>query len=118
MSDETSKAREKSLKNLKPVRSENEAREKGKKGGIKSGEVRRAKKTMREIADYLMEKEETNEQGELITIKEAAMAAAVKKALGGDIKALEFIRDTIGEKPIEQHSIMQIEPPVIIDDIE
>ena len=37
--------------NLKPP-STSEARERGRKGGKKSGEVRRAKKTMKEMLDY------------------------------------------------------------------
>lgn len=39
---------------IKPIRSVSEAREKGRKGGIRSGEVRRQKKIMSMIfADYL-----------------------------------------------------------------
>ena len=34
--------------NLKPIRTKSEAREKGKKGGKKSGEVRAQRKTLRE----------------------------------------------------------------------
>lgn len=45
------------IDNLKPpIRSADEAREKGKKGGIKSGESRRQKKSMREQAQFLMQK--------------------------------------------------------------
>ena len=39
---------------LKPVRTKEEARERGRNGGIKSGEARRAKKNMRETAKALM----------------------------------------------------------------
>jgi hypothetical protein len=42
-------------KNLKPISSVEEAREKGRKGGIKSAEVRREKKLMSQIyAEFLM----------------------------------------------------------------
>ena len=41
-------------RNLNPVRSENEAREKGKKGGIASGEARRKKKTIRETLEMML----------------------------------------------------------------
>lgn len=41
-------------KDLKPVRTKEEAKERGRNGGIRSGEVRRAKKTMRETAKALM----------------------------------------------------------------
>ena len=40
--------------NLQPVQSESEAREKGRNGGIASGEARRRKKTMREALEMLM----------------------------------------------------------------
>lgn len=94
-----------SNENLKPIRSKDEAREKGKKGGKKSGEVRRAKKTMRELLDYLLEKEITNKKGEKATTKEAILVAAIKKAIAGDIKALQFIRDTIGEMPVVKQEV-------------
>ena len=89
--------------NLKPFDS-NQSREQakinGRKGGIKSGEARRKKKTMREMLDYLLEKEVTNTKtGEKATTLEAVMTACIKKAIAGDIKAAEFIRDTIGQKP-------------------
>lgn len=44
-------------KGLKPVRTKEEAKARGRNGGIKSGEVRRAKKSMRETAKALMSME-------------------------------------------------------------
>lgn len=89
--------------NLKPVtqRSKAEAREISRKGGIKSGEARRAKKTMREMLKYLLEQDITNKAGEKKSTLEAIMVAQLKQALKGDTKAVSFIRDTIGEKPID-----------------
>ena len=40
--------------NLKPVRSENEARELGKNGGIASGRARREKKALRETMEEML----------------------------------------------------------------
>lgn len=60
------------------------------------------KKTMREMLDYLLSKEITNKNGEKATTLEAVMVATIKKALTGDTRATEFIRDTIGQKPIEK----------------
>lgn len=85
--------------NLKPIRTEKEARQKGQNGGKKSGEVRRAKKTMKAMLDYLLEKEITNKNGEKATTLEAIMVQAIKQSLNGNIRALEFIRDTIGQNP-------------------
>jgi len=41
--------------NLIPIRTESEAREKGSKGGKKSGESRRRKKSMKQVMDMLLE---------------------------------------------------------------
>jgi hypothetical protein len=41
------------------------------------------------------------------------IAAILKKALKGDTKAFEIIRDTIGEKPAERISLAQIDQDTI-----
>lgn len=105
--------------NLRPFdsnQSREEAKKNGRKGGKKSGEVRRQKKTMREMLDYLLSKELTNKQGEKATTLEAVMVATIKKALTGDTRAAEFIRDTLGEKPVEKQEV-KINPVTIKDDI-
>lgn len=68
------------------------------KGGKKSGEVRRTKKTMKEMLNYLLEKEIENKKGEKATTLEAISVSMIKQALSGNVKAFEIIRDTIGEK--------------------
>ncbi len=83
--------------NLKPVRSKNEARERGKKGGIKSGEVRAKKKTLKEELILLLETKTENK-----TMKEKISLSLIQEALKGNVKAFETIRDTIGERPKEQ----------------
>ena len=91
--------------NLRPFdsnQSREEAKKNGRKGGKKSGEVRRQKKTMREMLDYLLEKELTNKNGEKATTLEAMMTAMIKQGLNGNVKAVEFIRDTTGQKPTEK----------------
>jgi hypothetical protein len=67
--------------------------EEAKKGGIKSGEARRARKTLKET--LLLMLEEGNTQND-ITL------ALLQKALNGDTKAYEVIRDTVGEKPTDK----------------
>lgn len=92
--------------NLKIPTSE-EARKNGKKGGIKSGEVRRARKTLKQELLLLLSSNDTQNKVSL---------ALIKKALEGDTKAFEVIRDTIGEKPKDvQELTMNV--PVIKDDI-
>ena len=74
-------------------RTPQELREMTRKGGIRSGEVRRARKTLAEELLALLSKGDTQERMSL---------AQLEKALKGDTKAYEVIRDTIGEKPTEK----------------
>ncbi len=99
-------------KNLKPIRSENEAREKGRKGGKKSGETRRARKTLREELLMLLEAGDTQNKISIAMINEAAK---------GNVKAYLAIRDTVGEKPIDKAEIIDssnYDPTVFISETE
>ena len=77
-----------------------EAREKGKKGGKKSGETRAKKKTLKEELITLLETKIDNK-----TMQEKISFSLIQEALGGNVKAFETIRDTIGEKPKENVNI-------------
>ena len=88
-------------KNLR-VPTSSEARENGKKGGIASGEARRAKKSLREAMQILMDADLTGKDGKTMTGTEAMAAKAFQAALKGDWKAWELVRDTAGQKPIEK----------------
>lgn len=79
--------------NLRPVRTKEEARKRGKIGGIKSGEARRKRKTLKEELLLLLSNKDTQKK---ISI------AIIEQAKTGNIKAYETIRDTIGEKPIDK----------------
>lgn len=70
-----------------------EAREIGKKGGKKSAEARKARKTLKEELLLLLSQGNTQEKISL---------ALIQKALNGDTKAFEVIRDSIGEKQVEK----------------
>lgn len=87
--------------NLKVPTSE-QARINGAKGGKKKAENMAKRKTMREMLDYLLEKELTSKNGEKATTLEAMMTAMIKQGLNGNVKAVEFIRDTTGQKPTEK----------------
>ena len=88
--------------NLKPVtkRTKNEAREISKKGGIRSGESRRERKKLKEELLLLLSENDNNRKMSL---------AILRRAMDGDTKAFEIIRDTIGEKPKEQIESTNIE---------
>lgn len=78
-----------------------EQREITSKGGKASVEARRKRKTLREELLLLLE---TNNYNEKISL------AMIKKALKGDTKAFNTIRDTIGEKPVEKLEVEQEKP--------
>ena len=87
-------------KNLKPIRTKSEAREKGKKGGIKSGKVRAQRKTLKDELLALLEVKVENK-----TIQEKISFSLIQEAFSGNVKAFETIRDTIGEKPQDKVNI-------------
>ena len=47
-----------------------------------------------------MKNKETGEKNDV-----AITSAMIRKALAGDVKAFESIRDTVGEKPVEKQEI-------------
>ena len=44
-------------------------------------------------------------KGKNLTVGQALVLAQVKKAMTGDTRALEFLRDTMGEKPTNKQEI-------------
>ena len=92
--------------NLRPVSSKEEARERGRKGGLASGEARRKRKTLKEELLLMLSEGET---------QQSVTLALIEKAMSGDTKAFEVIRDTIGEKPVDKVMIADVEPSVIAE---
>jgi hypothetical protein len=82
------------MSNLIPLnkRTKDEQRKIACAGGKASGKIRAAKKQMRDILEYLMDKKTA--EG---TYREQVCLALVQKALTGDVRAFETIRDTLGE---------------------
>ena len=97
------------------VPTSSEARENGKKGGIASGEARRAKKSLREAMQILMDADLTGKDGKTMTGTEAMAAKAFQAALKGDWKAWELVRDTSGQKPVDKVMVADVEPTVIAE---
>ena len=90
--------------------------ENGRKGGKKSGERKREKKEMKELLLDILNmniksgkaedfKNLADSKGKNITVNQALILAQVKKAMSGDTRAMEFIRDTAGMKPAEKREI-------------
>ena len=112
------------IENLKPIEtlSKEEAKKRGSKGGKASVKARRERKTMRTQLEMLLQlpisdkniKKEIENLGvnEIEIDNQMAMTIALyQEALKGNTKAYELIRDTIGEKPIEQ--VQNLNPPII-----
>ncbi len=87
-----------------------DARSRGANGGKKSGETRRKKKAMREVANMILglkvDRDDVREvcaalgiDDDEATVQFISLMAIANNAMQGDIKALEFLRDTAGEKP-------------------
>ena len=94
-------------------RTSEELREMTRKGGIKSGESRRRKKTMREALELLMYKTELPEQTKQMLKAEGVneddfnhqmviTRSLIAKAESGDVQAYNAICAMIGEKPAEK----------------
>ena len=87
------------------------------KGGKRSAEVRREKRELRKALEFLMEQEITDKKGNTKTGTEAMALAVFQKALKGDIKAFEVVRDTVGQKPIEKVQVAEVDQATI-DEVE
>ena len=73
----------------------------------KANETKARRRTFREEFEIELAAAVTDKNGYMTTTKNALTKTAVQKALRGDMRALEFIRDTIGEKPTETIALIQ-----------
>jgi hypothetical protein len=92
------------------------------KAGKASAKKRQQNKTFKEIINKFLDGQVSDERlkqqmiefgfaDKEVSNKSCAVFALWKEAIKGNTKAFELMRDTIGEKPIEQ--IQNINPPVI-----
>lgn len=97
-------------------------RENARRAGKASAKKRQQNKTFKEIINKFLDEQVTNEElkqqmvnfgfvDDEVSNKSCAVFALWKEAIKGNTKAFELLRDTVGEKPIEQ--IQNINPPVI-----
>lgn len=113
------------IDNLVPFteRTEKEQREIARLGGIKSGEVRRARKTAREILQEMLQRQLSDGQiddilgtsksllGEDKTAYAVINAKMIQVAAAGDTKAYNAVRDTVGDAPVQEQRIENINTP-------
>lgn len=96
-------ANEKNLKKFKKGDvSHEEAVRRGSLGGKARAKKIKERKTLKEMLEILLDKEITNNKGETATTLEAISVSLIKKAMSGDVRAFEVLRDTIGQKPTDK----------------
>ena len=106
-------------RNLIPVRSTEEARERGRNGGRASGEARRRKKSLREAAELYLSLPVSDKRAwnklakdgvdpEDVDNQMAIIAGLSIKAAKGDAKAAKVLFDLIGDQNREEDEVKVI----------
>lgn len=88
-----------------PFQPGEQAREAGRKGGLKSAAKRAARKTLREELEILLSQDIHDKNGRTMNTQTAMSTSIIKAALNGSVRAFEVIRDTVGEKPVENVTV-------------
>ena len=96
--------------------------EEASKGGKKSAEVRRQRRDIKRAAEAILEeiytmKDKTTGEKKELSGAEAIILKQFEKALKGDSKAFELIRDSSGQKPVDKVMVAEVEQSVI-DEVE
>lgn len=115
------------------VPSSDKARINGRKGGIASAKAKRERKAMRETLEILLnmpikggraaEVEDIRNfadlKGKNVSVQDALLLSMIQRALKGNVKAAEYVRDTIGENPIQkvEADVRNIVPIIGGDDL-
>ena len=111
-------ANDENLKTFTPK----EARENGRKGGFASGEARKKKKQLKELAEVILDNKIKNEaviedmkdkfpelNVEDITYGLMLLLKQYERAKDGDPKAFELLRDTSGQRPVEKQEVTNLD---------
>ena len=102
--------------NLVPIQSTEEARERGRKGGIASGVSRRRKRSLREAADLYLSLPVANRRKWNAIAKEgvdpedvdnqmAMIIGLTQAAIGGDAKAAKLLFELVGDQSGENDEV-------------
>ncbi len=87
--------------------------EEASKGGKASAEARRKKRDIRQAIEILLETDIKDKSGKTLSGAEAIAVAQFKKALKGDTRAFEVLRDSAGQKPVEKVMVAEVDNEVI-----
>lgn len=117
--------------NLIPIKtlSNEEAKARGAKGGKATAVANRKRKAFKDVFNTLLSWQLSpdlaaalNEKSDALgidttgfTANDYAAIAQVIKAIGGDTRAFEVIRDTVGEKPIDKAEVKTESFKVVIE---
>lgn len=96
-------------------RSGEQAASAGRKGGIASGETRRRRKAFAEAFETLLQRDFTDHNGNKLQGVEAIAAKVFQSAMNGDLKAMQIIRDTCGEMPVQRLEVDTIDPQARVE---
>jgi hypothetical protein len=94
---------------------EKERRELASKAGKASVEARRKKRDLRRAIEILLETDIKDEDGNVKSGAEALAIAQFKKALKGDTRAFEVLRDTSGQSVVQRVQVAEVDQDVIND---
>lgn len=105
---------------IKPTRdlTAEQRRESARRAGKASAKKKRERREMREMARDILEmplreggvdevRSMAEVKGKNVTVMEAALLVQAQKALAGDTRAFEMIRDTAGMKPVERVEVAE-----------
>lgn len=118
MEKEQTEKKRGNTKNLIPAnqRSKEEVRKNSAKGGRKSGEVRRQKRDLRLAIERLLEQDFVDKRtGEVLSGAELITLKQMEKAMKGDWRAFQLLRDTAGQKPVEKVMVSEVDQKTIND---
>lgn len=96
---------------LRPFTSDQDreqARINGAKGGRKSGETKRRRKMFSEAFDEILAKGFIDRNGNEIEGVAALAAKVFQQAMDGDMVAAKFIRESVGEQPVQRVETIEI----------
>ena len=115
MTPEGKAKREENLKKGKATRFKagEEQAKIARKGAEASAKKRKEKKLLKDCFDELLSREWENKNGQKSTGAEAITLTMFKKALAGDPKAFEIVRDTAGQKPVERVMLAEVDQKTI-----
>lgn len=103
-------------------------REYGRQGGKKTKAEYKTSRALKDVFEIILNLSLSNGRvydvaevkslaklkGRNMSVKEAIGVVTIQKALKGDMKAIEMIRDTIGEKPTDKIDITDLTPTIIV----